>query len=138
MRRQLKNKKRHISFFFVCDGGVREDDKKGTTTQNKASVRKMTTTTPNLWTIPHRITASDWRDPSTYRPDLTPLFVLGGSGAEDPSNIWMTHTSDQGMAYHVIFHDEQATRCMLPTGCCSGNGRQDAFSLDGPFFCPFR
>jgi hypothetical protein len=85
--------------------------------------------TPNLNTIPHRITASNWRDPSTYRPHLAPLFVLGGSGAEDPSNIWTTDTSDQGMAYHVIFHDEQATRCMLPTGC-SGNGRH-AFSLDG-------
>lgn len=85
--------------------------------------------TPDLHTIPHRLTARNWKDPSTYEPHLEPLFVLGGAGAEDPSNIWTTNTSDMGTAYHVLFHDEQATRCMLPTGY-SGNGRH-AFSLDG-------
>lgn len=85
--------------------------------------------TPSLLTIPHRLTASDWRNASTYAPDPTPLFVLGGSGAEDPSNIWITQSLDGTMAYHALFHDEQATRCMLPTGC-SANGRH-AFSLNG-------
>ena len=71
--------------------------------------------------------ATDWRIPSTYNPNVSPLFVLGGSGAEDPSNIWTT-TMSEGTAFHAIFHDEQATRCML--GQCSANGRH-AFSLDG-------
>ena len=88
--------------------------------------------TPNLLTIPHVITASNWKDPTTYQPNLNPIFVLDGSGAEDPSNIWTTSSKDtQGnliTAYHVIFHDEQSTRCMLPTGC-SSNGRH-AFSID--------
>jgi hypothetical protein len=86
--------------------------------------------TPDLLTIPHRLTASDWRNASSYQPHVEdPLFVLGGSGAEDPSNIWSTHTASGGTAFHAIFHDEQSTRCMLPTGC-SANGRH-AFLLDG-------
>jgi hypothetical protein len=84
--------------------------------------------TEDLLTIPHLLVASDWRNASTYLPDADPLFVLGGSGAEDPSNIWTTTTKDGVSAYHAIFHDEQATRCML--GQCSANGRH-AFSLDG-------
>jgi hypothetical protein len=84
--------------------------------------------TKNLITVPHTLHASDWRNPNTYQPNPYPLFVLGGSGAEDPSNIWVTNTSDIGIAYHAIFHDEQSTRCML--GSCSANGRH-AFSLDG-------
>jgi len=84
--------------------------------------------TANLLTIPHRLWASNWKDPSTYQPHLEPLFVLGGSGSEDPSNIWTTRTSDVGLAYHALWHDEQSTRCML--GQCSANGRH-AFSLDG-------
>jgi hypothetical protein len=85
--------------------------------------------TENLLTIPHRLTASDWRNASTYIPNPEPLFVLGGSGAEDPSNIWTTTAKDGSViAYHAIFHDEQSTRCML--GQCSANGRH-AFSLDG-------
>jgi hypothetical protein len=83
--------------------------------------------TPDLLTIPHRLTASDWRNASSYQPQSTPLFVLGGSGAEDPSQIWTT-TTTIGTAFHALFHDEQSTRCMLPTGC-SANGRH-AFSLD--------
>ena len=86
--------------------------------------------TDELHTIPHRLVAADWRNASTYAPDPSPLFVLGGSGAEDPSNIWTTRSKADGtLAYHALFHDEQATRCMLPTGC-SANGRH-AFSLDG-------
>ena len=57
------------------------------------------------------------------------LFVLAGSGAEDPSNIWMTRTSDMKpgqVAFHALLHDEQATRCML--GACGGLGRH-AYSL---------
>jgi hypothetical protein len=81
--------------------------------------------TPELLTVPHLLTASDWRDPTTYRPHVDfPLFVLGGSGAEDPSNLWTTRTSDMKpgqVAFHAIFHDEQATRCML--GWCGGVGR---------------
>jgi hypothetical protein len=84
--------------------------------------------TKDLKTIPHSLYASDWKNASTYHPNPAPLFVLGGSGAEDPSNIWTTQTSDMGRAYHVIFHDEQATRCML--GQCPNVGRH-AFSLDG-------
>lgn len=87
--------------------------------------------TKDLLTIPHTLTASDWRNASTYQPHVeNSIFVLAGSGAEDPSNIWTTTTSDlPGVkAYHAIFHDEQATRCML--GQCSANGRH-AFSLDG-------
>jgi hypothetical protein len=85
--------------------------------------------TEDLLTIPHTLTASDWRNASTYQPHVDPIFVLAGSGAEDPSNIWTTTTLDvPGKAYHAIFHDEQATRCML--GQCSANGRH-AFSLDG-------
>lgn len=83
----------------------------------------------NLLTIPHTLTATSWRNASSYQPNIDPLFVLGGSGAEDPSNVWTTTTSDiVGQAYHAIFHDEQSTRCML--GQCSANGRH-AFSLDG-------
>jgi len=85
--------------------------------------------TDQLYTIPHTLFASDWRDASSYAPDPHPLFVLGGSGAEDPSNVWVTQSADGTEAYHALFHDEQATRCMLPTGC-SANGRH-AFSLDG-------
>ena len=85
--------------------------------------------TDQLHTIPHTLVASDWRNASTYMPDPHPLFVLGGSGAEDPSNIWVTTSADGTTAYHALFHDEQATRCMLATGC-SANGRH-AFSLDG-------
>ena len=85
--------------------------------------------TDRLLTIPHRLYASDWRNASTYTPDPEPLFALGGSGAEDPSNIWATTAADGTTAFHALFHDEQATRCMLPTGC-SANGRH-AFSLDG-------
>ena len=84
--------------------------------------------TSDLLTIPHTLHATDWKDASTYQPNINHLFPLGGSGAEDPSNIWTTHTKDVGIAYHAIFHDEQATRCML--GQCSANGRH-AFSLDG-------
>lgn len=85
--------------------------------------------TPDLRTIPHTLYASDWKNASTYQPNPEPLFVLSGSGAEDPSNIWTTETSDiMGVAYHAIFHDEQATRCML--GECPHIGRH-AFSLDG-------
>jgi hypothetical protein len=89
--------------------------------------------TEDLLTIPHALVASDWRNASTYRPIVdNPLFVLAGSGAEDPSNIWTTRTSDMSddgqVAYHVLFHDEQATRCML--GSCGGQGRH-AVSLDG-------
>lgn len=84
--------------------------------------------TKDLLTIPHTIDAFHWRNASSYTPDPGPLFVLGGSGAEDPSNIWTTTTSDMGKAYHAIFHDEQSTRCML--GQCSANGRH-AFSVDG-------
>lgn len=85
--------------------------------------------TDELLTIPHALVASDWRNASTYRPIVDhPLFVLAGSGAEDPSNIWTTRTSDGQVAYHVLFHDEQATRCML--GSCGGQGRH-AVSLDG-------
>ncbi len=83
--------------------------------------------TDKLLTIPHILTASDWKNASTYHPNTDPLFVLAGSGAEDPSNIWTTQTSD-GLAYHAIFHDEQATRCML--GSCGGQGRH-AVSVDG-------
>ena len=85
--------------------------------------------TDELHTVPHTLFAADWRNASTYVPNLSPLFVLGGSGAEDPSNIWITTARDGTLAYHALFHDEQATRCMLPTGC-SANGRH-AFSLDG-------
>ncbi|CAJ1938703.1 unnamed protein product [Cylindrotheca closterium] len=84
--------------------------------------------TPDLLTVPHTLYASDWKDASTYQPSIDPLFVLTGSGAEDPSNIWTTETSDAGVAYHAIFHDEQATRCML--GECPNVGRH-AFSMDG-------
>lgn len=88
--------------------------------------------TEDLLTIPHALVASDWKNASTYRPIVDhPLFVLAGSGAEDPSNIWTTRTSDMApnqFAYHAIFHDEQATRCML--GSCGGQGRH-AVSLDG-------
>lgn len=84
--------------------------------------------TKDLFTIPHTLTASDWKNASTYQPNPAPLFVLAGSGAEDPSNIWTTYVQDVGRAYHAIFHDEQSTRCML--GECSANGRH-AFSLDG-------
>ena len=84
--------------------------------------------TPDLLTIPHTLYASDWKNASTYQPSIGPLFVLTGSGAEDPSNIWTTETTDAGVAYHAIFHDEQATRCML--GECPNVGRH-AFSLDG-------
>lgn len=84
--------------------------------------------TPNLLTIPHTLYASDWKNASTYQPNIDPLFVLTGSGAEDPSNIWTTKTNDGTTAYHAIFHDEQATRCML--GECPNVGRH-AFSLDG-------
>ena len=38
--------------------------------------------TDQLLTIPHTISASDWRRPETYIPDIGPLFILGGSGAE--------------------------------------------------------
>lgn len=83
-----------------------------------------------LLTIPHLLTASNWKDPSTYVPHVNaPLFVLEGSGAEDPSNIWITRTSDMKpgqVAFHSLFHDEQATRCML--GACGGIGRH-AYSL---------
>ncbi|KAG7363541.1 hypothetical protein IV203_026902 [Nitzschia inconspicua] len=86
--------------------------------------------TDELLTIPHLLTATDWRNASTYIPHLkSPLFVLEGSGAEDPSNIWITRTSDMKpgqIAFHVLFHDEQATRCML--GACGGLGRH-AYSL---------
>ena len=85
--------------------------------------------TPSLLTIPHTLHATDWRNASSYTPEPGPLFVLGGSGAEDPSNIWKTRSADGTEAFHALFHDEQATRCMLPTGC-SANGRH-AFSLDG-------
>ena len=88
--------------------------------------------TKDLLTIPHALVASDWRNASTYHPIIDhPLFVLAGSGSEDPSNIWTTRTSDMHegqVAYHAIFHDEQATRCML--GSCGGQGRH-AVSLDG-------
>lgn len=88
--------------------------------------------TDDLLTIPHTLVASDWKNASTYEPQIDkPLFVLAGSGAEDPSNIWTTRTSDMAddqVAYHAIFHDEQATRCML--GSCGGQGRH-AVSLDG-------
>ena len=88
--------------------------------------------TEELLTIPHVLLASDWKNASTYQPIIDhPLFVLAGSGAEDPSNIWTTKTSDMSphqVAYHAIFHDEQATRCML--GSCGGQGRH-AVSLDG-------
>jgi hypothetical protein len=88
--------------------------------------------TEDLLTIPHALVASDWRNASTYKPIVDhPLFVLAGSGAEDPSNVWTTRTSDLApnkVAYHSIFHDEQATRCML--GSCGGQGRH-AVSLDG-------
>jgi len=84
--------------------------------------------TDDLLTIPHTLMASDWRNASSYVPNPEPLFVLAGYGAEDPSNIWTTTMRDGTTAYHTIFHDEQATRCML--GQCSASGRH-AFSLDG-------
>mmetsp|Transcript_1750 Transcript_1750/g.2409 ORF Transcript_1750/g.2409 Transcript_1750/m.2409 type:complete len:445 (+) Transcript_1750:86-1420(+) len=84
--------------------------------------------TPDLLTIPHTLYASDWKNASTYQPSIEPLFVLTGSGAEDPSNIWTTVGKEGKIAYHAIFHDEQATRCML--GECPNVGRH-AFSLDG-------
>eukprot|EP00980_Cylindrotheca_fusiformis_P007431 scaffold1530_cov98-Cylindrotheca_fusiformis.AAC.7 len=85
--------------------------------------------TKDLLTIPHALYASDWKNASTYQPNPEPLFVLGGSGAEDPSNIWTTQDKTTGtIAYHAIFHDEQATRCML--GRCPNIGRH-AFSLNG-------
>lgn len=63
--------------------------------------------TPSLKTVPHLLTASDWKRATTYRPHVeTPLFVVSGSGAEDPSNIWTTVTSDMEpgeVAYHAIF-----------------------------------
>ena len=85
--------------------------------------------TDELLTIPpHGLIASDWRNASTYKPLVDhPLFVLAGSGAEDPSNIWTTKTNIRYgrwagcLLYHAIFHDEQATRCML--GSCGGQGR---------------
>jgi hypothetical protein len=81
--------------------------------------------TPELLTIPHLLTAKNWKDASSYQPHVdSSLFVLAGSGAEDPSNIWPTRTSDMKpgqVAFHAIFHDEQATRCML--GWCGGVGR---------------
>jgi len=90
--------------------------------------------TDELLTIPHGLIATDWKNASTYKPTLDhPLFpFLIGSGAEDPSNVWTTHTSDMrhddDVAFHVIFHDEQATRCM--EGYCGGQGRH-AVSLNG-------
>jgi hypothetical protein len=81
--------------------------------------------TPELMTIPHLLTASDWKSASAYIPHFQhPLFPLAGSGAEDPSNIWMTATTEMKphqIALHALFHDEQATRCML--GVCGGIGR---------------
>jgi hypothetical protein len=99
--------------------------------------------TPTLKTIPHLLTATAWDDPTTYTPLIdAPLFVVAGSGAEDPSNVWTTVTSDMGpgqVAYHAIFHDEQATRCML--GQCGATGRH-AYTLvedDGtPVVGPWR
>jgi hypothetical protein len=69
--------------------------------------------TPALYTIPHTISASNWRDASTYTPDPHPLFVLGGSGAEDPSNIWTTTSVAGVRAYHALFHDEQVGHFLL-------------------------
>ena len=81
--------------------------------------------TPELLTIPHLLTATDWKNASTYVPHYQQqLFPLAGSGAEDPSNVWATKTTDMKphqIALHVLFHDEQATRCML--GACGGTGR---------------
>lgn len=99
--------------------------------------------TPSLKTIPHVLTATSWNDPSTYRPHIdAPIFVVAGSGAEDPSNVWTTVTSDMGpgqVAYHAIFHNEEATRCML--GQCGATGRH-AYTLvesdNGPVVGPWR
>eukprot|EP01062_Namystynia_karyoxenos_P040429 TRINITY_DN29489_c4_g1_i1.p1 TRINITY_DN29489_c4_g1~~TRINITY_DN29489_c4_g1_i1.p1 ORF type:complete len:443 (+),score=86.05 TRINITY_DN29489_c4_g1_i1:89-1330(+) len=58
-------------------------------------------------TFPHLLTASDWRDPTTYYPHPDPMFPnMKPYGSEDPF-LWR----DGRGHYHAMFHDEQgATR----------------------------
>jgi hypothetical protein len=82
--------------------------------------------TDDLITIPHALSSSDFRDATTYVPETENYIfpTLNGSGAEDPY-LWYDTATD---TVHALLHDEQETRCMLPTGC-SAAGRH-AFSVD--------
>ena len=71
---------------------------------------------------PHLITASNWKDPSTYVPVTdTRLFPeVKPYGSEDPM-LWIDKTTG---AIHAILHDEQGPQR------CTAVGRH-AFSTDG-------
>jgi hypothetical protein len=70
------------------------------------------------WSTIQRVTASNWRDPSSYKPQYTDLFPAVHS-TEDP-HVYM----DESNHFHAIFH--HCFRC--PKNCvCGGH----AYSIDG-------
>ncbi len=64
-------------------------------------VETLSTTQPGA-TVLHAVTASNWRDASTYRWSPRPAFPTQGFGSEDP----FVYQSTDG-AFHAILHDEQ-------------------------------
>ena len=82
--------------------------------------------TVDLHTMPHSLMATCPEDPSTFAPSIDPrtFRFLSHAGAEDPF-VYVV-----AKVVHVIFHDEQITRCAdRPVGCWPG-GRH-AWSTDG-------
>ena len=69
-----------------------------------------------FWDI-YRVSASDWRDPTTYVPEYKDLFPMVGV-VEDP-DVWV----DAEGRFHAVFHHE--TGCTVPWVCVG-----HAFSLD--------
>jgi len=70
------------------------------------------------WSTIQRVTASDWKDPASYKPEYTDLFPEVHS-TEDPH----VYTDAEGY-YHAVFH--HCYQCPKPC-VCGGH----AYSLDG-------
>ena len=64
-------------------------------------VEKLPTTQPGA-TVLHAVTATDWRNASSYQWSPRPAFAAQGFGSEDP----FVYQSTDG-AFHAILHDEQ-------------------------------
>ena len=64
-------------------------------------VETLPTTQPGA-TVLHAVTATDWRNASSYQWSRQPAFVLQGFGSEDP----FVYQSTDGV-FHAILHDEQ-------------------------------
>ena len=64
-------------------------------------IETLPTTQPGA-TVLHAVTASDWRNVSSYRWSPTPAFAAQGFGSEDPF-VWIARDG----SFHAILHDEQ-------------------------------